>query len=201
MDTGCSGTERSWPLLSTQYAEQGPCLRGMRNIHRRCTHTRQNRRRLPRRVFERLRAKKVAVNPRKAKLVLKEVEYVGHLVSATGTSFTPEKRLKVLTFPQPSTQKKMLQFLDLVNYFRDYAPNMTEMAKPLRDMIPEGKYQRTGKLVWMTERSAAFQYCQQAISNCQELYFLEDTATPILQTDASDYGIGGYLYMVTNGKV
>ncbi len=29
----------------------------------------------------------------------------------------------------------------------------------------------------------------------------EDTATPILQTDASDYGIGGYLNMVTNSKV
>ena len=49
-----------------------------------------------RQVFERLRAKKVVVNPRKTKLGLKEVEYVGHLVSATGTSFTPEKRLKVL---------------------------------------------------------------------------------------------------------
>ena len=44
VDTGCYVTERSWPLLSTQYAEQGPqwtCLRNMRNIHRRCTHTRQ----------------------------------------------------------------------------------------------------------------------------------------------------------------
>jgi len=37
--------------------------------------------------------------------------------------------------------------------------------------------------------------------NCQELYCLEDTSTPILQSDASDYGIGGHLYMVTNGKV
>ena len=34
-----------------------------------------------------------------------------------------------------------------------------------------------------------------------QLYFLEDTVTPILQTDASDYGVGGYLYTVTNGKV
>ena len=43
-DTGCYVTERSWLLLSTQYAEQGPqrtCLRNMRSIHRRCTHTRQ----------------------------------------------------------------------------------------------------------------------------------------------------------------
>jgi hypothetical protein len=54
-----------------------------------------------RRVLERLRAKKVAVNPNKTELCLKEVEYVGHLVSATGTSFTPEKRPKNLNFPQP----------------------------------------------------------------------------------------------------
>ena len=71
-----------------------------------------------RRVFERLRAKNVAVNPKKTKLGLPEVEYVGHLVSATGTSFTPEKRLKVLDFlPQPKTQKEMLQFNGLTNYF------------------------------------------------------------------------------------
>ena len=30
---------------------------------------------------------------------------------------------------------------------------------------------------------------------------LEDTATPILQTDASNYGIGGYVFMVTGGNV
>ena len=105
--------------------------------------------------------------PRKQSLV----EYVGHLVC---TSFTPEKRLKVLDFPQPTTQKEMLQFIGLANYFRDHVPNMTEMVKPLRDMIPLGKYQRTGKLIWTTESSAAFKLCQQAISNCQELYFLED---------------------------
>ena len=39
------------------------------------------------------------------------------------------------------------------------------------------------------------------MSNCQELYFLEDTVTPNLQTDASDYGIGGYLYMIVNHQV
>jgi hypothetical protein len=89
----------------------------------------------------------IAVNPKQTKLGLLEVEYVGHLVSATGTSFTPEKRLKVLDFPQPTTQKEMLQFIGLANYFRDHVPNMTEMVKPLRDMIPLGKYQRTCDIV------------------------------------------------------
>jgi hypothetical protein len=105
--------------------------------------------------------------PSKPRLVSQGVEYVGHLVSATGTSFTPEKPLKVLDFPQPTTQKVMLQFIGLANYFRDHVPNMTDMVKPLRDMIPLGKYQRTGKLICTTESSAAFKLCQQAISNYQ----------------------------------
>jgi hypothetical protein len=54
----------------------------------------------------------------------------------------------------------MLQFIGLANYFRDHVPNMTEMVKPLRDMIPLGKYQRTGKLIWATDSSAAFKLCQ-----------------------------------------
>jgi hypothetical protein len=154
-----------------------------------------------RKVFERLREFNVAVNPKKTKLGLAEVEYVGHVVSATGTSFTEEKRLKVLQFPLPETQKNLLQFIGLANYFRDHVPRMTEMVQPLRKLIPLKAYKGSGKLVWTPEAIAAFEYCQQAISNCQELYFLEDTAIPILQTDASDYGIGGYLFMVTNGRV
>ena len=74
------------------------------------------------------------------------------------------------------------------------------MVQPLRKLIPLKKYKGSGKLIWTPEAIAAFEFCQVAISNYQELYFLEDTATPILQTDASDYGIGGYVFMVTNGK-
>ena len=66
---------------------------------------------------------------------------------------------------------------------------MTEMVKALRD-------QRTGKLIWTTEDSAAFNKLYPTARS-----FLEDTVSPILQTKSSDYGIVGYLYMVTNGKV
>jgi len=54
-----------------------------------------------RKVFSRLREFNVAVNPKKTKLGLEEVEYVGHVVCSTWISFTPEKRLKVLNFPRP----------------------------------------------------------------------------------------------------
>jgi hypothetical protein len=46
------------------------------------------------------------------------------------------KRLKALHFPLPETQKNLLQFIGLANYFRDHVPNMTEMVQPLRKLIP-----------------------------------------------------------------
>ena len=68
-------------------------------------------------------------------------------------------------------------FIGLVNYFRDHVPNITEMLKPLNDMIFVAKGANLSKkLIWTEERIAAFKECQ--------LYFLDDTTTPILQTDA-----------------
>jgi putative transposase len=78
---------------------------------------------------------------------------------------------------------------------------MTEMVQPLRKLMNMKKYKGSKKLTWTDEAIEAFHYCRVAVSNCQELYFLEDTEIPILQTDASDYGIGGYLYTIRDKLV
>ena len=51
-----------------------------------------------RQVFARFRKLKIIVNPKKTQLGLEEVEYVGHLVSHKGISFTKEKRQKIHVF-------------------------------------------------------------------------------------------------------
>jgi len=129
-------------------------------------------------VLGRLREKKVTANPAKTRLGLKEVEYVGHLISSTGTSFTEEKRLQVLDFPLPETEKALLHFIGLANYFRDYVPNMTEMVQPLRKLMDMKKYKGSKKLTWTDEAIEAFHYCRVAVSNCQELYFLRTLKLP-----------------------
>ena len=51
-----------------------------------------------RQVFSRFRKHKIIVNPKKTELGLEEVEYIGHLVSHKGVSFTKEKRQKIQDF-------------------------------------------------------------------------------------------------------
>ncbi len=85
-----------------------------------------------RKVLDRLRTFNVAANPKKTKIGLSEVEYVGHVVSSEGTSFTDEKRLKVLDFSLPDTHRGLLMFIGLANYFRDHVPNITEIVAPTK---------------------------------------------------------------------
>ena len=73
---------------------------------------------------------------------------------------------------------------------------MTETVLPLRKLVDMKKYKGANRIERTEDTIEAFEYCRDIVFNCQELYFLEDTSVPIIQTDASDYGIGSYLYMV-----
>jgi RNase H-like domain found in reverse transcriptase len=53
-------------------------------------------------------------------------------------------------------------------------------------------------LKWTKEGEAAFKNIQQLIADSPTRHFIYPTAPIVLMTDASDYGIGGYLYQVVD---
>ena len=58
---------------------------------------------------------------------------------------------------------------------------MTEIIQPPWKLIKERK--GSNKLIWTEEGIEGFHFCRIAVSNCQDLNFLEDTAIPNLQTE------------------
>jgi hypothetical protein len=56
-------------------------------------------------------------------------------------------------------------------------------------------------LSWTPEGALAFEKIKDLMAISPKLYFMHDTAPIVLMTDASDYGVGGYLYQtVANEK-
>ena len=53
---------------------------------------------------------------------------------------------------------------------------------------------------WTQEEEHAFLHIRSLIANSPTLYFLHNNAPIYLMTDASDYGIGRYLYQVIDYK-
>lgn len=149
-------------------------------------------------VFKRLRQYNVTLNPKKCRFGMDKVEYVGHVVSFEGITFSDEKREKVLDFPLPSTQKDLQAFIGLVNYFRDHVPDMTGLVKPLRVLIDTKK--KNQRLTWTDIATENFYKVRDIVANCPALYFVDEHAPIIVMTDASDYGIGAYIYQLIDNK-
>ena len=60
-------------------------------------------------------------------------------------------------------------------------------------------YERNKKLIWTEEGKKAFHLIKEAINDCPTLFFLDDNSPIFLHTDASNYGISGYLFQIVNG--
>ena len=148
-------------------------------------------------VFVRFRDSNITLNPSKCKLGLSQVEYVGHTINKDGLHFTRDKLDSVLNFPLPQTKRHIKSFIGLANYFRDHIKDHSTRIQLLQNFVNGyDKKQARHKIVWTKETTAAFEDIRQAIDECPMLWFLDEYSEIFLQTDASDYGIGAYLYQL-----
>ena len=151
-----------------------------------------------RQIFMRFRKHNLYIKAAKCYFGYKELDFVGKVVSEEGLKMSRTKIQSVLDFPVPTVGKQLKSFLGTVNYFRDFIRNLSSMVKPLHVLITD--YSKTRKLIWNPEAIAAFEEVKLQISKCTTMHFLSDTAPITMHTDASDYGVGGYLFQTVDGK-
>jgi hypothetical protein len=143
-------------------------------------------------ILERCRKFNVTFNPKKVKLGLSKVEYVGHMIDESGLTFSREKISDVADFPVPTTVKMVRAFLGLCNFFREHVRGHSLIDREIRKVVTD--YDATKKFVWTDTATAAFEELKTGIKNCAKLYFVDPEGSLVLETDASDYGVGAYLY-------
>ena len=152
------------------------------------------------RILQRLEDKRITLNPDKAKIAVSEVEAVGHVLDQYGIKMSIEKIQKVMQFPPPRYGKNLKQFLGMANYFRRHINGYAKIARPLELLIRDYKNTKARVIQWTDEARAALHRLQAEIAACPKLYFLRHDVPIILETDASEYAIGAYLYQVVDNE-
>jgi RNase H-like domain found in reverse transcriptase len=109
-----------------------------------------------------------------------------------------ERIRQVLDFPKPEISRQLKRFLGLVNYYHDFIRNSSTIMYPLHKLLTS--YNKTSKTVWTPESSDAFEFIKSETAKCTTMHFLSDTDPTFLHTDASDYGVGAYLFRSVDGK-
>jgi hypothetical protein len=145
-------------------------------------------------VFRRFEEYLLTLNPEKCILGVSEIEYVGHVINDLGLKMSDAKIRQVLEFPLPKSTSELRSFAGLANYFRDHIQNFSSIAHPLYNLI--ANHAKRGILKWDASALEAFQILKNCIEKCPTLFFMDDNAPIFLHTDASQYGIGAYLFQM-----
>ncbi len=150
-----------------------------------------------RRVFMELRRAGLATNPRKCHLALFEAKYLGFRVRR-GLIKPQERKVEaVRAAPRPSTKTQVRAFLGLAGYYRCFIPNFSSLATPLTDLTRKGQPEC---VVWNPEMEKAFQRIKSALTEEPVLHAPDFGCPFLLQTDASETGLGAVLSQVQEGE-
>ena len=147
-------------------------------------------------IIQRLTKVNLILNPDKCHFAQSTVYLLGFCVDAKGSRLDPRKVTNALTWPRPSSGKEIQRFLGLVNYFRKYLPNISEVTAPLDKLRFEGKLDT----LWTSEQERAFEKIKALLSSAPLLHHPDLEQPFYVATDASNYSIGAVLYQVIKNE-
>ena len=148
-----------------------------------------------REVFVRLRSAGLKLNIKKCKLFQLEATFLGHVVSQAGIHTDPVKLQTIETWPRPRSVHQVRSFVGLATYYRKHILGFSTIAKPLFDLT-----RKHVRFVWTECHEAAFRELKQRLTTAPVLSLPDPDAEWIVDTDASDHGIGSILSQSVNGS-
>ena len=157
-------------------------------------------------VMRKLSTSGLRVEPNKCQLFKKEVRFLGHLVTANGVRTDPEKIAAVAGWHRPDTLKELRRFLGFCAYYRRFCPGYAKIAAPLHALVADLANQKRGKTVligdaWQDIHESSFSQLKVVLTSAPVLGFADFEKPFILETDASEKGLGAVLSQRQGGVV
>jgi hypothetical protein len=88
----------------------------------------------------------------KCEFWLKQVAFLGHVISKGGISIDPSKVQDVLSWKAPTSVDDILSFLELAGYYRRFIKGFSKISKPTTELLEKDK-----KFEWTPACEASFQ--------------------------------------------
>ena len=150
-----------------------------------------------REIFQRLRDANLTIRPTKCEIGCKSLSFVGQHLEKGKMYPASEKVTEVMEAPVPRTKRQVRSFLGLIGYYRSYVPNFSAIATPLTDLTKKGE---PNIVNWGEPQDQAFRRLKEVLTQDPVLRVPDFTKTFIVQTDASETGIGASLMQEHDGQ-
>lgn len=157
-------------------------------------------------VFRRLAETGLKIKLQKCAFLQQSVKFLGHHVSAEGVGTDPSKISAVKDWRVPNTVKELQSFLGFCSYYRRFICGFSQIAGPLHDLVNKcsGVQKSNGSrylvsAMWTPECDSSFKQLKEKLITAPILGFADFTQPFIVETDASQHGLGAVLYQQQEG--
>ena len=142
-------------------------------------------------VFNRLKDQNLKIKLTKCKFGLSSVKFLGHIVSSEGIGVDLEKISSIQEWKFPQNVTEMRSFLGLASYYRRFIEDFGKISAPLTRMLENNR-----PFIWDDEAKKAFNELKSRLVKAPILVYPNFSIPFILDTDASDKGIGAVLFQL-----
>ncbi len=139
-------------------------------------------------VLRAIRDNKLVLKRSKCRFGERQVQYLGHTVSAEGVAMDEHKIQAIGAWPLPRSVRAVRSFLGLAGYYRKFIKDYGAIAAPLTALLKREAFR------WSPEADTAFTALKSALSSAPVLQLPDFTKTFIVECDASGSGIGAVLH-------
>ena len=101
---------------------------------------------------------------------LKEVGFLGHVISGEGIAVDPTKVDTMTNWEAPTTVGEIRSFLGLAGYYRRFIENFSKIVKPMTELL-----KKDTKFIWTEECEANFQELKKCLVTSPVLILPDQT--------------------------
>ena len=149
-----------------------------------------------RQVLQKLRQHGLTAKPSKCEIGHAKLDLLGHVVEGGSIQPQDRKKEKILEMRKPETKKELRSFLETVAFHQKYIDKYAEKGKALTDLLKKGE---PNQIKWDAESNESFQTLKTALTQKPILRLPNFEKQFVLQTDASDSGLGTVLLQEHDG--
>jgi hypothetical protein len=135
--------------------------------------------------LQKLREHSLYTKLSKCEFWMKQVAFLGHVISKGGISMDPSKVQDVLSWNAPMSVGNIWSFLGLAGYYRRFIEGFSKVSKPMTELLEKDK-----KFEWISACEASFQELKKRLTTTPILVMPDIEKSFSIYCDASGQGLG-----------
>jgi hypothetical protein len=135
--------------------------------------------------LQKLREYRLYAKLSKCEFWMKQVAFLGHVISKGGISVDPSKVQDVLSWNAPTSVSDIRSFLGLAEYYQRFIEGFSKISKPVTELLEMDK-----KFKWTSACEASFQEWKKQLTTAPILVMPDMEKLFSIYCDASGQGLG-----------